>query len=139
MANTWVIVADSNRARIFSAASILAPWTEEKDLISAADKSKDYSDQPGRSFNRQGGHRHAMEKEVTPAKEGLIHFAKSIARVVDDQRSKAGLKELVLVAAPEFLGLLRAELNPASAHLVTRELGKNLAQLTSEEIREYLE
>ena len=138
MANTWVIVADSNRARIFSAASVLAPWTEEKDLISSADKSRDYSDQPGRSFNRQGGHRHAMEKEVTPAKEGLVRFAKSIAQVVENGRTKAGLKELVLIAAPEVLGVLRAELNPASAHLVTRELSKNLAQLTSEEIRAHL-
>ena len=33
MAATWVLVADANRARIFSSPTPLAPWYEEADFV----------------------------------------------------------------------------------------------------------
>lgn len=142
MSYTWVVVADSTRARIFDAESSSAALSEAEGLTSPEGRLHDRdmtSDLPGRSFdsNKAGG-RHAMEPTTDPKHELAIEFARSIARHLDAARVKHDFEQLVIVAAPSFLGLLREQLNTACRKLVAFELNKNLVQQTPEEIRSHL-
>lgn len=138
MANTWVVVADRKRARIFWSKDLLSPLHEEQDLILAADAASGYSDKPGRTTNRMGEHRHGLQKENTAADVELERFAKTISVAVDKVRTGKGMDELVLVAPPELLGELRTHLSRPAAHLVTHELHKDMVHMTADEIRKHL-
>ena len=96
------------------------------------------TDLPGRSFDSKGNARHAMEPTTDPKHELAIEFARTIARHLDAARVKRGYEQLVIVAAPSFLGLLREQLNNTCRKLVAFELNKNLVQQTPEEIRSHL-
>ncbi|MBI1422747.1 MAG: host attachment protein [Gammaproteobacteria bacterium] len=142
MAYTWVVVADSTRARIFSAESSSAGLSELETLAHPEGRMHDRditSDLPGRSFdsNKAGG-RHAMEPSTDPKQELAIEFARTIARHVDAARVKNDFEQLVIVAAPTFLGLLREQLSNTCRKLVAFELNKNLVQQPAEEIRSHL-
>ena len=142
MSYTWVVVADSTRARIFDAESSSAALFEVEGLTSPEGRMHDRditSDLPGRSFDRNtGGGRHAMEPPTDPKEELAIEFARTIARHLDASRVKRDYEQLVIVAAPAFLGLLREQLNATCRKLVAFELNKNLVQQTADEIRSHL-
>lgn len=141
MTYTWVVVADSTRARIFDAESSSAGLSEVETLTHPEGRMHDRditSDLPGRSFDSKGNARHAMEPPTDPKHELAIEFARTIARHLDAARVKRDYEQLVIVAAPTFLGLLREQLNNTCRKLVAFELNKNLVQNTPEEIRSHL-
>lgn len=142
MTYTWVVVADSTRARIFNAESSSAALCELEELGSPEGRLHDRditSDLPGRSFdsNKAGG-RHAMEPTTDPKHELALEFARTIARHIESGRVNHTFEQLVIVAAPTFLGLLRDQLTQACRKLVAFELNKNLVQQTPEAIRAHL-
>lgn len=65
------------------------------------------ADRPGRSFESAGAKRHAMSREVDPKKHVAIAFAKQVAERLESARIHGEMDRLILIAAPEFLGLLR--------------------------------
>jgi len=97
------------------------------------------ADLPGRSFdsNKAGG-RHAMEPSTDPKQELAIEFARTISRHLEAARVKKDFEQLVFVAAPAFLGLLREQLSASCRNLVAFELNKNLVQQAAEDIRSHL-
>lgn len=142
MAFIWVVVADSTRARIFNVDSSSAPLSEADGLASPEGRLHDRditSDLPGRSFDSsKAGGRHAMEPTTDPKHELAVEFARTIARHIEAGRVKRHFEQLVLVAAPSFLGLLREQLSNTCRKLVAYELNKNLVQHTPEDIRSHL-
>ena len=142
MTYTWVVVADSTRARIFNAESSSAALSEMEGLANTEGRLHDRdltSDLPGRSFDSsKAGGRHAMEPPTDPKQELAIEFARLIARHLDAARVKRDYEQLVIIAAPTFLGLLREQLTNTCRKLVDFEFNKNLVQQTAEEIRSHL-
>ncbi len=140
MENTWVLVADSSRARIFVAASHTSPLTEFEGLTHGESKQHEQkmtSDLPGSQSGSDGRH-HGVSSETDPKKFEAVQFAKSISNHLEDARNKHIYTQLVMVAAPAFLGHLRDQLTPEVAKLVTLEVDKNLTQHSVEDIREHL-
>lgn len=141
MAYTWVVVADSVRARIFTAETSTSGLAELETMTHPEGRMHDRditSDLPGRSFDSLGNARHAMEPPTDPKHELAIEFARSLAHHLDAARIKKDFERLVIVAAPAFLGLLREHLNTTCRKLVAFELNKNLTQHTPEDIRNHL-
>ncbi|MFO1434184.1 MAG: host attachment protein [Candidatus Competibacteraceae bacterium] len=139
---TWVVVADSSRARIFKAETALGPLQELAALahpearLHAQDLT---SDLPGRSFDSSGqGGRHAMEQNLDPKENEALKFARQIAEYLEDGQNENRFAKLVLVAAPKFLGHLRQSMSDRVAALVSQEIDKNLVQQTVEDIRRHL-
>ena len=133
MATNWIVVANAAKVRIFSPAPPAprlkdqATETRQSDtkepaqsrLIEVATldhpegrlKSQSIdADRPGRSFESAGAKRHAMSREVDPKKQEAIAFAKEVAERLESARVHGEMDRLILVAAPEFLGLLRDDL-----------------------------
>lgn len=141
MTTTWVIAAESSRARIFSLRKLKGEITEIFTLDNPDSRKHEQeltSDLPGRSFDSTGQGRHAMGSATEPKQHEAITFAKQIADHLDTHRKAGDFGQLIIFAAPAFLGLLRENLNSQTNKLVVHENNKNLVQLSEEKIREHL-
>jgi len=139
MSKTWIIVAESSRARIFSLVSKHEPLAEQEVLLNPSAKvheSELTSDLPGRTVGVEGG-KHALEPGMSPKEAAVDAFAKQIADKIDHARCAGELDEVLLASAPKFLGLLRGHLTEQSARLISKSLDKNLVGLDAAEIRDH--
>lgn len=141
MAKNWVVVADSAAAKIFSVAAPTAPLKEVETLEhpEARMRAQDIeSDRPGRSFQSAGNMRHGMERSSDAKKQEAIAFAREVAARLESARLQNGLDKLILVAAPEFLGLLRDHLSAETRNLVQAEFDLNITGMKPRDIRAHL-
>ena len=141
MQDTWVIVADASRARMFRTQRHAGPLEEFKTLVDSAGRLSEaelVSDNKGRSFNSKGQGRHAMEPKTDAKKHRLVEFTRTLAAELEQRRVAGEFKQLVLVAAPAYLGELRKHLGAETTKLVSMELAKDFSRLDAEEIRAQL-
>ena len=137
---TWLVVADSSKARIFTTDSRTGPINEIQSIVHSEARlheQKMTSDLSGRS-NGNGGGGNTYQAKVSPKDQENINFAKDIAHELDAARKQDKFKQIILVAPPDFLGNLRNSLNAQTQKLVGLELAKNLSQLKANEISEHL-
>ncbi|MCJ7452947.1 MAG: host attachment protein [Steroidobacteraceae bacterium] len=138
MGKIWILAANSGNATFFTADSPTAPLTElaSFDNPEARTKQMDLtSDCPGRSFDSHGEGRHAMAVEVEPKQQEQIRCAKLIADRLEQGRVDNAFERLVVLAAPMFLGLLRANFGAPLSALVSLEMDKDSTALWPEELR----
>ncbi len=138
---TWLLVADSVRGRVFQADSPTGPLIEIITLAHPEGRLHEQaltSDLPGRTFDRGGQGRHIMEDRVSAKEQDNIRFALRIADHLDTMRLEGKFERLIIVAPPEFLGILSTKLSGATQKLVSMRVDKNLAQKTATEIRNHL-
>ena len=91
----------------------------------ALHESELVSDRPGRGFSSSGGDgsvRHALAHRESHHEHVAKEFASRIAASLEAARNQKRFTEIVLVAEPHFLGLLRAALGPATTALVKCEV-----------------
>ena len=159
MAKNWVVVANNSGARIFTLTppaprlkdpEALQYFTEElppsrlvelEALEHPEGRLKSQfidADRPGRSFESAGMKRHAMSREVDPKKQEAITFAKQVAERLESARRQGEVEHLILVAAPEFLGLLRDNLTVELRRMIEEEFSLDVVQMTPHEIRAHL-
>ena len=141
MKKSWILVADSARARIFTTKSPTAPLEELKDLTHIAAKIHDQqlvTDLPGRHSNDTGIGAHNYEPKVLPTEEEAIMFAKELAKELKQGFDHHEFEQLYLVAPAHFLGLLKKELDSKIARIVAHTEAKDVAKMSAEEIRKRL-
>ena len=141
MKSMMIVVADSSRARIFTADSDRSPLNEIETMAHPEGRMHEQnmvSDMPGKDAGKGGGGDHSFQEKVEPKKEEMIEFAKRVADYLDDARKANDLNKLILVAAPAFLGELRNHLSKETSEKIIYELDKNLAQHDVEDIRKHL-
>ena len=101
MNSTWIVVAESARARIFTVTGSRGDLEEVADLshpesrLHARELS---SDLPGRTFDSHGEGRHGMEQATDLKDQEAQTFAAEIARHVDRSRLEGCFESLILVA-----------------------------------------
>ncbi len=137
----WILVADSARARLLGAAHRAAPLQEIEDLVHPEGRMhpRDItSDLPGRTFDRQGQGRHAYEPPTGPKEKAVLEFARAIAQELEKARREGLFEHLHLVAAPEFLGILRQHLHEPTKALLASETSSDLTMASIDQIRRAL-
>ncbi len=137
---TWILVADSTRVRIFTAGTASSPLEEIEDFSHGEGRLHDRemtSDLPGK-IKSVGGGGHAFEQPTDPKKHEADTFARDIAQYLEEAHNANRFEQLVLVAAPAFLGLLRKQLPEPIKQLVRVELDKDITMLSIADIREHL-
>lgn len=135
MKTTWIVIAESARARIFTLSEPGAKLAERSTLSHPESRMHDRdltSDLPGRAFDSHGQGRHGMEQAHDPHGQQAQAFAAQIAREVERIRREEPFDGLVLAAPPRFLGLLRAELDHGTREAVVAEIDKNLVESDTE-------
>lgn len=141
MTKIWILAANSGNATLFAADSPTAPLTEIETFDNPEARAKEMtltSDRPGRSFDSQGEGRHAMAVEVEPKEQEQIRFAKLIADRLEQGRTDNAFERLVVVAAPAFLGRLRANFGAPLSSRVSLEIDKDYTALRPEALRAQL-
>ena len=141
MYSTLVVVADSGRARLYGLDKKGKPMLELTDMVHTGSRmrgSELISDRPGRTIDRKGSRRHAKEVSTPIKVQEAMKFALQINEYIDGERKKNNFSELVLIAAPEFLGILRKTLGKQTGKLISREIDKNLVLKPESVIRKYL-
>lgn len=135
------MAADSSRARIMETRNPFGGLRE----IATNDHEQSrmhqqglLTDAPGRAFDRAGPGRHAMDREVTPKKQEAVVFARELARRLAEAESSGRYQRLVIVAAPRFLGHLRACLPDRVKRRVVTELPKDLVKQDVATLRQSL-
>ncbi|TRW92871.1 host attachment protein [Candidatus Methylobacter oryzae] len=137
---TWILVADNSRARIFTADSLSSPLEEIDDLCHTAGRLHDReitSDLPGR-ISSSGTVSHTYEQPNDPKKHEIDNFARRIAHYLEDALNAHRFEQLLIVAGPSFLGLLRNHLSEQLKQRVRFELNKELTALSVADIRQHL-
>jgi protein required for attachment to host cells len=141
MKKTWVVVADSARARIFCAENTVGGLIELETLAHPQGRLHEQdmtSDLPGSTFDRAGPGRHDMEPHTNPKDHEMQDFARRIVAHLEQGRSKQAFSQLILIAAPSFLGALRGNIKNGLAKTLVHQEAKNLTQCEGEEIRRHL-
>lgn len=138
---TWVVVAESARARIFTASGPRTGLEEIATLTHPAGRLHErdlVSDGRGRSFDSAGHGRHAMGTDDRQKQLEGEEFARQIAAHLEQGRQRQAYGKLIIVAPPQFLGLLRKSLPAACTDLVVATVNKNLVQQDPRGIRDHL-
>jgi protein required for attachment to host cells len=109
-----VVVADESKAIVYRRTSLSGPLQETTTFENEAARLKTgeiIADKGGRSFDSHGHGRHTMANEKADPKKHLAEqFARDIAEHIKTDVHTGSCRGYALVAAPQFLGLLRAEL-----------------------------
>jgi protein required for attachment to host cells len=146
MATTWIVAADASRARILQVAgrerldeieSLLNPEGRMDDRELATDGNPRLH---GPGGNQRSGRRSAANsarEEPSAVEHAVERFSKRIGDYLEKARTDHRYDELVLVAPPKFLGLLRKELGKEVEKLVADELPKDLSWFNAREIESY--
>ena len=141
MSRFRILVADQAEA-IFYDAAVMGRRPKEvarlSDPVAHLHDRDLVTDRPGRAFDRFGGGRHSLEEENDARFQEAVKFAKRIARRLDEARRHGEFDELIVVAGPPFLGLVRKALSKPTRELVVREIHKDLVHSPVDTLVEHL-
>lgn len=148
MDTTWIVSADTGRARIFSATDANAPLLEVLDLVNPAARtrtSEEYTDRlgptaAGQSVHNTGGAlpNKQYEPQQTPEEREEQMFARDICGQLLKAKQEGRFNRLALVAAPRFLGVLRMQLDPQLKQMVSFEIDKDYAHSSGQQLRDQI-
>lgn len=140
MSKIWVLVAESSRAKIFEQDSPRAPLRELQGFDHSASRLNDInlvSSAPGRAFDSKGYGRHAIEPDTDPKVNEAHIFARELATHLNQHCDKQ-FHKLVVIAPPEFLGILRESFSDNVSKSIAASINKNLVHETAENIQGHL-
>lgn len=139
MAQFWLVLANSSRARFFTGASPLAELREVHDMENETAKLREQdlvTDRQGRRHDDGYAQKSAMERDaMEPANAA---FAREIIAYVEQARIEGRLGSLSIVAEPQILGKLRSEMSAALRNLVLEEVAKNVTDRGAEAVQDQL-
>jgi protein required for attachment to host cells len=141
--NTWIVLADSARARIYRTDASLNETPEEVRSFehpeSRLKSSEITTDDGGRraATGGQDGVRHGRTSTADGAHDHEARtFSKELAEWLDKSRHLDAFDRIVLAAPPTFLGYLRDDLHSATLDAIDVTLVKELTQVPSHGVLE---
>lgn len=138
----WILVADAARARLYRANGPHGTLVELDNAVHPASRlpGRDIlADRPGRALDSHGQHRHGMEPTIDPKDEEARRFAGELAGSLHHHYQAHAFTDLILVAPPRFLGMLRDALDAQIAKHVIESFDLDLTQCeTAEAVRSHL-
>jgi len=141
MNSTWVVCADASRARIFNynkhdhSLEELLAFSHPASRLKESDLG---DDEPGVVLTRSDYVLHGMAEPKQRKELEAMSFAKDIAQHLSKEHKLGHFSRLVLIAAPEFLGMLRNKLSKTLTSSNIFELNKDVSKLPASQILEHL-
>ena len=134
---TRVIVADNARARIFESHSVINRLEEREGFVHSAARLSNrdlVGDSAGKSVDQHG----SLDPGTSAKQHQAQNFARMLARHLKELHNKQHYDNLILIAPPRFLGMLRKELPGPLDKLVTSTIDKDLTEASVEDIIEHI-
>jgi protein required for attachment to host cells len=144
----WIVSANAGRARFYAQETAMAPLKEIDDLVNTAARlrtSATESDLLGQRSNSKGRANTASpsqssgyEPHQSPVEHQTELFARSIADYLLKRHQESRYRHLILVASPEFLGVLRKLLDPKLVSVVGSEINKDYSHATADQLLRHI-
>jgi len=138
MSKTWVVVAESSRAKIYE---VEKNETEESLVeLNGFTHSVSRSHKQQLSGNRQKESRHSqLTTQLDSHKtHERIEFARSLGEHLNCARNKGQFNKLIIMSPPRFLGDLRKNLGHETNKHVVLEVDKNLVRHNVQDIQAHM-
>jgi len=151
MKNTWIVLANSARARVFEREAQNGHLIELLDLVHPQSREKASeltSDHEGHAQKAHGDPGHAgtaFEPHTTPHRKEQAAFAAEISRHLEVAATAGRYGDVALIASDPFLGELKAQLGSATrrflgatvAHDFTTFAGPDLNRRVTEALAQH--
>lgn len=144
MQTTWIVAADSSRARIFEVHGKQDHLQEIQDFSNPAGRANTReieSDKRGHFFASPEG-THGEGDSYQPRVEAVEHetelFSKQVSEFLDQACHEHRYDKLCLIAFPKFLGMMRKNLSKETQRLVEEEVSKDISWQDTREIEDYV-
>ena len=142
----WIVSANAGRARFFAQPrpvdnleeihAMVSPWARERDRDiqtdelgqRAAAKSRHNVGAPTTSSDYQ--------PNQTPKQHEAELFARDVAKFLKQAKNEGRFAKLCLVASPEFLGVLRKQLDDNLESAVALQIDKDFTMSSAQELRD---
>ena len=149
MATTFVVAANSSRARIFAQASLKDPLEEVADLVNpeAREREQDFMTDETTAQRAADKSRHSVgqpttgsdyQPRTTPHQAEAQRFAQEIATYLDEAHNAGRFDKLCVIASPEFMGLLRQKFATRMSRVERTEITKDYTRDSAQQLRERL-
>jgi protein required for attachment to host cells len=135
----YVLVADSAMARFFKAKTPVRSIEEILDHPHREGRQKNsdlYTDRPGSNHGGAGGYQ-TYDRETDEDPENA-RFARELGEYLNKARHKGQFDNLILVAPPKFLGVLRNHLSKECLGAVMKSIDKDLVREDAAAITRHL-
>lgn len=147
MEQTWIVVANAGRARVFAQDNNGA-LDEIETMINAAVRLRTAETEndrigptaPGKSIHNVGAATPNKQYEPahTPAEHETELFARSVTGFLLEGQQQQRFQHLALIASPEFLGTLRGLLDPQLRQRLAWEINRDYTQSSAAQLREQI-
>lgn len=124
--DTWIVVADAVRARIFATDRTLTDWRPVRDLVhpEARADTKELVSDPQYGTARRGPRSHPVPTVDRHDLEGQ-RFARELAQDLQRSLDHGDFADLILVAPPGMMGWTRQAMSTTLARHVKAEVLKD--------------
>lgn len=140
MQDTWIVVADGSKAKIYGYIGPKSPLVrvDEGELTHTRELSQDIVDTGrGRRQDYGQGQGSAMNRSADPHAHEQRIFMKELADYLYERKDK--VDRIIIAAAPKMLGELRQDLHKDVAAKVSDELDKDLTNIPENELPKHLQ
>lgn len=138
---TWIAVADGAEVRIFQNEGVGKGVFELPDhaISSPRLRNRDImAGRPGRTFDRAGYGRHAMEPLTDPQEVAERSFLRDVVYWLTEQAQCEAFDRLVIIAEPRALGEIRRVMPKTLAGKVQGEVAADLTHATPAQVQQRL-
>jgi protein required for attachment to host cells len=133
MKKIFYLITNSCRAQVFIQTKSNGPLIEIKSMEHRESRLRNLdidSDKPGRTqHGTRNGMRGSMEPRTTPKETERRLFAREVAECLSQIAFENPSNDIILVAPPQFLGLLRPLLPRHIASRIMRTIDKDLTTI----------
>ncbi len=139
--SSWILVADSARARLFNAETTKSALSEIESMIhpeAQQHEQKLTSDLPGSQAGGATNSHHSVGGKTAPKEYEAVKFARELCKYLEAAHYSQKFSQLIVVAAPTFLGHLRKEMSSNVAKVITLEIDKDIVEQDVNSIRGHL-
>ncbi len=134
---TWIVVADGARAKFlhFAGRKIGARTIAGQTFSRHAKPTRELgTDKPGRTFESKGQGRHAVEPRVDMHEREEEAFLSDVIRRLEEAFEAGAFGNLILIAPPRALGILRRILPKRIRPHVSFEIDSDYTHYSDDEI-----
>jgi protein required for attachment to host cells len=143
METTWIVAADSARARIFEMHGSGKDLKEIEDFANPAARAADRdidSDARGRFYGKgEREQAHTAEPQVDAVDHATELFSKALNDYLEKAHQAHRYDKLRVIAFPKFLGLMRNQMSKQLRQCVTDEVEKDISWFDKGQIQEYIQ
>ena len=149
MDSTWIVSANSGRARIFAQHRGRDALEEINDMVNTPAREPVRATETDSLGQRAAGKsRHGSgaplqgngdQPHQTPPQHQQELFARDVAHFLIHAHDEGRFKELCVVASPEFLGVLRREMKEKLSAAIKLEIDKDYTRESADDLRRHVQ